>query len=67
MAKKIIIEHPALFLGELRDDLVRVSAIDEETNERCFIRVKGDEKNETKCIETLIPFENYEEYEIIEE
>ena len=35
--KRIIREHPALFLGELRDDFERVYAIDEITAKYIFV------------------------------
>ena len=64
MSKKLVIEHPALFLGELRDDLARVYAID--GNKRYKIIIKNDE-NDNGCSEALVPFPLENEYEIIDE
>ena len=60
--KRIIREHPALFLGELREDLERVYAEDEKGN-RLNIRVVG---TEDVISETLIEYPNEVEFEIVE-
>lgn len=60
---KLIRENPALFLGELRDDLIRFSAIDDETGIRYNVKAVGDETGETECSEVLIPYPNEVEYE----
>lgn len=66
MAKKLVIEHPAMFLGESRADLVRISAVDESTGKRYKIKVRGDE-NDNGCSETLVPYPAENEYDITDE
>ena len=60
---KIVKEHPALFLGDLRQDLERVTCIDEKGNRHLF-KIKGQEDSIT--IETLVEYPNNYEYEIVE-
>ena len=60
---KIIKEHPALFLGELREDLERITCVDENGNRHLF-KIKGQEDSNT--IETLVCYPNDYEYEIVE-
>ena len=55
---KLVREHPALFLGELREDLERVYA-----TEGCNIRVKGTEE---VISGTLLEYPNDIEFEIVE-
>ena len=62
MEKTLVREHPALFLGELREDLERVYAHNEK-GERLLFKVKGTEDT---TIETLIPYPNDIEFEIVE-
>lgn len=66
MAKKIIQENPALFLGEERADLVRIYGIDDVTNKRHKIKIVGDE-NDNGCREALIPFPTDVKYEVMDE
>lgn len=62
MAKTIIRQHPALFLGELREDLERVWVEDSKTHKHYDFRVvsTGDIVSET-----LIAYPNEEEFEIV--
>lgn len=60
--KRIIREHPALFLGEERDDLERVYAVDGR-NRRVNIKVKDTDE---VISETLIAYPNDIEFEIAE-
>lgn len=61
MEKRIIREHPALFLGELREDLERIHAEDENGN-RVSFKIKGSEEN-GEIGETLIEYPNEVEFE----
>ena len=61
MADRIVREHPALFLGELREDLERVYALNDK-GERVLIKLKD---TDDVCIETLIEYPNENEYEIV--
>lgn len=61
----IVREHPALFLGELREDLERIHAEDEKGN-KLLIKQTGDNSGQTICGETLIPYPNNVEFEIVE-
>ena len=63
MNKVLVQEHPALFLGEQRNDLVRIFAIDQDTGVRYNIRVKNSENND-ECKEVLTVYPNETEYEI---
>ena len=67
MAKKIVREHPAMLVGEAREDLERVYAEDTKTHKRCLIKEVGDEEGTTVCGETLIAYPNNIEFEIVEE
>ena len=60
---KLVREHPAEFLGTQRDDLERIYAVDSK-GKRVNIRVieTGDVVSET-----LIPYPNNAEFEIVEE
>ena len=55
---KLVREHPALFLGELREDLERVYATEGRN-----IRVKGTEE---VISGTLLEYPNDIEFEIVE-
>ena len=66
MAKKLIQENPALFLGELRADLVRIYGIDDLTGKRHKIKVSSDE-TDCGCREALIPYPNEVIYEVMDE
>lgn len=61
---KIVREHPALFLGRLRDDLERITLVDDQGNRHLF-KIVGQE--DSKTIETLVPYPNELEFEIVEE
>lgn len=61
---KIVREHPALFLGESRDDLERVTCVDGKGKRHLF-KIVGEENSTT--IETLVPYPNELEFEIVEE
>lgn len=61
---KIVREHPALFLSELRYDLERVTCIDGKGKRHLF-KIVGEENSTT--IETLVPYPNELEFEIVEE
>ena len=61
---KFVREHPALFLGEYRDDLERVTCVDKQGNRHLF-KVVGEDNSTT--IETLIPYPNDLEFEIVKE
>lgn len=63
MAKKLIRENPAMFLGKARPDLERIYAIDEVTGKRYNIIEKGNLQAD-ECCEALIPYPNEVEYEI---
>ena len=67
MAKRLVREHPAMLVGEERDDLERVYAEDTKTHKRYLIKEVGDEENKTLCGETLIAYPNSIEFEIVEE
>ena len=62
---KIVREHPALFLGESRDDLERITCIDSKTHERHLFKIVGEDNSTT--IETLVPYPNELEFEIVED
>ena len=62
MAKRLIRENPAMFLGVERHDLERIYAVDENGN-RLNIKVKG---TDDIISETLIEYPNEEEFEIVE-
>ena len=64
MEKRFVIEHPALFLGELREDLIRIYATD--GTKRYKIKVKGEEQDDG-CCEVLANYPLEYEYEIMEE
>lgn len=61
MDKRIVREHPALFLGELREDLERIHAEDENGNHVPF-KIKGSEET-GEIGETLIEYPNEVEFE----
>ena len=62
MAKRLVRENPAMFLGEARADLERIYAID-DNGTRWNIKEKNNEQA-TECCEELIPYPNDIEYEI---
>ena len=63
MAKKLIRENPAMFLGKARTDLERIYAIDEATGKRYNI-IEKDNPQASECCEILVNYPNELEFEI---
>lgn len=65
---QLIREHPALFLGEEREDLERIHAEDENGNHVSFYFKNNQEEQEWEIIgEALITYPNNVQIQIIEQ
>lgn len=61
--KKLVRENPALFLGELRQDLERIYALDTENGKKLLIKNTNDDW----CSEMLVYYPNDVQIEISDE
>lgn len=62
MEKRLIKENPALFLGEYRQDLERVYAIDDKGIR--YNIINSNDKFPNECGEALVPYPNDIEWQI---